>query len=114
MSLRWRATGGELLCAAKHEAQENDTYIDDNLHYQLSVELKIITPQADEHESGVWHWVNLWNELANERSISDRLLERIAELEILSTDLEAQLMDYATKVHQGANPSDSSPPAGGT
>jgi len=57
MSLRWRA-GGELLCAAKHEAQENDSYIDDKLHYQLAVELKVVIPQADERESGVWHWIN--------------------------------------------------------
>ena len=58
MSLRWRARGGALLCGAKHEALEDDTYIDDNLHYQLSVELKVVIPQADEHESGIWRWIN--------------------------------------------------------
>ena len=57
MSLRWRAKGGALLCAAKHGALGDDTYIDDHLHYQLSVELKVVIPQADEHESGVWHWI---------------------------------------------------------
>ncbi|KKM19064.1 hypothetical protein LCGC14_1659430 [marine sediment metagenome] len=56
MSLRWRRDGA-LLCAAKHEAQENDSYIDDKLHYQLAVELKVVIPQADERESGVWHWM---------------------------------------------------------
>ncbi len=96
MSLRWRASG-ELLCAAKHDAMENDTYIDDNLHYQLSVELKIIAPQADEHESGVWHWVNLWDELENERSISDRLMERIAELE-KSNAMALQIVEATQKL----------------
>ncbi|KKK73952.1 hypothetical protein LCGC14_2888650 [marine sediment metagenome] len=56
MSLRWRRASGELLCGAKHEAQENDSYIDNRLHYQLAVELRVVIPQADEHESGIWHW----------------------------------------------------------
>ncbi|KKL24454.1 hypothetical protein LCGC14_2415160 [marine sediment metagenome] len=57
MSLRWRKNGN-LLCGAKHEALEGDTYIDDRLHYELSVELKVVIPRDDEHESGVWHWIN--------------------------------------------------------
>ena len=57
MSLRWRRDGA-LLCAAKHDALEDDTYIDDRLHYQLAVELKVVTPQTDEHESGLWRWIN--------------------------------------------------------
>ena len=57
MSLRWRAHGGALLCAAKHEAKEDDTYIDDRLHYKLSVELKVVIPRDDESKSGVWNWV---------------------------------------------------------
>ena len=57
MSLRWRKSG-ELLCGAKYSALEDDTYIDDRLHYQLAVELKVVIPQADEQESGVWHWIN--------------------------------------------------------
>ncbi len=58
MSLRWRAHGGALLCGAKHEEVENDSYIDDNLHYHLAVELKVVIPRADEEESGIWHWIN--------------------------------------------------------
>lgn len=58
VSLRWRARGGALLCGAKHDALEDDTYIDDNLHYQLAVELKVVIPQDDEQESGIWHWIN--------------------------------------------------------
>ncbi|KKM21744.1 hypothetical protein LCGC14_1632340 [marine sediment metagenome] len=57
MSLRWRVNGA-LLCGAKCDAQENDTYIDDKLHYQLAVELRVVIPQDDEHESGLWHWIN--------------------------------------------------------
>jgi len=55
MSIRWRKTG-ELLCAAKCEEEEGDTYIDDRLHYQLSVELGVIEPNHDEKRTGHWHW----------------------------------------------------------
>lgn len=57
MSLRWRKDGA-LLCAAKHKAMRDDTYIDDRLHYKLAVRLKVVVPRADEAESGVWHWIN--------------------------------------------------------
>ena len=56
MSLRWRKNG-DLLCGAKTLPDESDTYIDDRLHYQLSVELKVVIPQEDEQRSGIWHWI---------------------------------------------------------
>jgi hypothetical protein len=56
MSLRWRLMTDLLLCAAKHHAQAGDCYIDDRLHYQLSL-IGAICPRADEHESGQWDWV---------------------------------------------------------
>ena len=56
MSLRWRKNG-DLLCGAKTLPDEGDTYIDDRLHYKLSVELKVVIPRADEWRSGVWHWI---------------------------------------------------------
>ena len=56
MSLRWRANG-ILRCAAKTLPEKNDTYIDDRLHYKLSVELKVVIPRDDEPRSGVWNWV---------------------------------------------------------
>ena len=56
MSLRWRRNG-DLLCAAKTLPYRNDTYIDDRLHYKLAVELKVVIPQEDEQESGVWRWL---------------------------------------------------------
>jgi hypothetical protein len=57
MSLRWRK-GGELLCAAKTEEEPGDTYIDDRLHYQLSVESRAIIADVDEAKNGRWHWVH--------------------------------------------------------
>lgn len=57
MSLRWRKTG-ELLCGAKSEPQDGDCYIDDRLHYELSVEQKCICPDKDEEKNGLWYWVH--------------------------------------------------------
>ena len=55
MSIRWRTTG-ELLCGAKSEPMEDDTYIDDRLHYELSVERGLLIPDDDEGVTGKWHW----------------------------------------------------------
>lgn len=55
MSLRWRCDG-TLVCGAKSEPRSCDAYIDDRLHYQLSQELKVIKPDQDEAENGLWHW----------------------------------------------------------
>jgi len=55
MSLRWRKNG-ELVCGAKSEPEPEDTYIDDRLHYELSVVQKVLIPEADEAESGKWKW----------------------------------------------------------
>ncbi len=54
MSLRWRLTG-ELLCGAKSRAMEDDCYVDDRLHYHLSL-TGVIEPDSDEKENGLWHW----------------------------------------------------------
>ena len=57
MALRWRNfCTGDLLCAAIHPEEPNDSYIDDALHYQLSVELAVIVPDTNEHDNGLWHW----------------------------------------------------------
>ena len=55
MSLRWRENG-ELICGAKSEMKFSDTYIDDRLHYQLSVILRAVVPDANEEENGLWYW----------------------------------------------------------
>lgn len=56
MSLRYRADG-RLLCAAKHPAEPDDAYIDDNLHYRLSVISRVIMADVNEEENGLWHWL---------------------------------------------------------
>ena len=56
MSLRWRKDG-RLLCGAKSEAEEGDTYIDDRLHYELSVLCDAVNPHEDEEETGLWGFV---------------------------------------------------------
>ncbi len=70
-----------------------------------------------------YDYIDLWDELANERSISDRLMERIAELEKtlsrakeLAIELQENyhVLGQSITAHLGANPFDSSPPAGGT
>lgn len=57
MALRIRKDG-RILCAAMHPAEDGDTYIDDGLHYQMSVERKVIvTEYMDQHKSnGQWWW----------------------------------------------------------
>ncbi len=57
MALRWRADG-RLLCAAKHPAENDDTYINDGLHYRLSVVARVIMADVNEEENGLWHWVH--------------------------------------------------------
>lgn len=57
MALRWRATG-EIVCAAKSESLKNDTYIDDRLHYMLSVTQKCLVADKNEEENGQWFWLH--------------------------------------------------------
>lgn len=59
MSLRWRKTG-EILCAAKSKEENGDTYINDRLHYELSVIQKTIIPDKNEENNGLWHWLHGW------------------------------------------------------
>lgn len=62
MAVRVRRDG-RILCAAMHPAESGDTYLDDNLHYKLSVELGVlVTERMDEggrggHAAhGQWWW----------------------------------------------------------
>jgi len=54
MSLRWRADG-RLICGAKSAEWLGDTYIDDRLHYHLSL-IGAIEPHDDEDATGLWRW----------------------------------------------------------
>lgn len=58
MALRIRKDG-RILCAAMHPAEEGDTYIHDGLHYQMSVEEKVIGTEPHEKHSqhGQWWWM---------------------------------------------------------
>ena len=56
MSLRWREDG-RLLCGAKSLSEKGDTYIDDRLHYQLSVLCGVVKPHEDEKKTGLWNFV---------------------------------------------------------
>jgi hypothetical protein len=58
MALRIRKDG-RILCAALHCEEVGDTYIDDNLHYEMSVLYRVIAcePMPKHAESGQWWWV---------------------------------------------------------
>lgn len=57
MALRIRKNG-RILCAAIHKKEVGDTYIDDELHYELSVVKKVlVTEYFDNHIlHGEWYW----------------------------------------------------------
>jgi len=57
MSIRWRKDGS-LVCAAMSSEKEGDCYIDDRLHYQLSVISKAIIADIGHESNGLWHWVH--------------------------------------------------------
>ena len=61
MSIRWRVNGA-LVCAAMSEAEEGDCYIDDRLHYQLSVISRAIVADPDHVTNALWYWVHDVNE----------------------------------------------------
>lgn len=58
MALRIRKDG-RILCAAMYAEEPGDTYIDDNLHYKMSCEFKVIgTEPMDIHKlHGQWWWL---------------------------------------------------------
>ena len=56
MGIRWRSTG-TLICASMSKPEEGDTYIDDRLHYQMSVISKCIVADEEHERNGLWHWV---------------------------------------------------------
>ena len=46
-----------MVCAALLPKEEGDTYIDDRLHYQLSIVSRAILADAEHETNGLWHWV---------------------------------------------------------
>lgn len=59
MAVRIRKDG-RILCAAMHQEESGDIYIDDGIHYHLSVEAKVLVTQTHEQHKnrGEWWWVN--------------------------------------------------------
>lgn len=62
MALRWRSDG-TLLCAARHPEESDDTYIDDRLHYELSINQRALMADPQEGVEGSefygrWYWVH--------------------------------------------------------
>lgn len=58
MAVRIRKNG-QIFCAVLSEALEGDCYIDDGLHYELSVKRKVlVTTDNDTHmkTGGEWWW----------------------------------------------------------
>lgn len=57
MALRIRKDG-RVLCAAMHEAEPGDTYLDDEIHYELSAKRRLlVTEPMDAHKlRGEWWW----------------------------------------------------------
>lgn len=66
MSLRIRSDG-RVLCAAMHEAEPGDVYLDDGEHYALSIEMGVLLTEPMELPEGVgrggharhgqWWWI---------------------------------------------------------
>lgn len=52
MAVRIRESG-EILCAAMHPALPGDSYIDDGLHYRLSVDIGVLVTEPMELPNGV-------------------------------------------------------------
>jgi len=55
MALRIRKDG-TILCAANTKAAEGDVYLDDNIHYHLSVLTKAIVASENHKEDNLWFW----------------------------------------------------------
>lgn len=58
MALRIRSDG-RILCAALSKPEDGDTYIDDGLHYQMSVIHRVIVTEPHEKHTqhGQWWWI---------------------------------------------------------
>ena len=67
MAVRIRKSG-EIVCAAMHPEEPGDTYLNDGLHYKLSVELKVLVaePMLRHARDGRWWWRN---EVPNDREV---------------------------------------------
>lgn len=57
MAVRIRKNREIIVCAAKSEPEDEDVYIDDAVHYVLSVEIGAMsTNSLDENGADLWHF----------------------------------------------------------
>ena len=57
MAVRIRKDGKTIVCAAKSKKQKGDYYIDDGLHYILSVEMGVLsTNKQDRNGADLWEF----------------------------------------------------------
>lgn len=57
MAVRIRADNKTIVCAAKSRKRKNDVYIDDGLHYVLSVELGVMSVYGyDSNGADLWEF----------------------------------------------------------
>jgi hypothetical protein len=57
MAVRIRKDG-RILCAAMHGKEDGDIYVDDGVHYHLSVERRVLVTESFEshYQHGQWWW----------------------------------------------------------
>lgn len=55
MAARVRSDG-TVVCAAMFPAEEGDIYIEDSLHYELTVELGLLEADPNHKVNGLWYW----------------------------------------------------------
>lgn len=55
MAVRIRKNG-QIFCAAMTESKVDDIYLDDNIHYILSVENKVLVTDNNHLKHGEWWW----------------------------------------------------------
>ena len=57
MAVRIRSDKQEIICAAKSRRRKGDIYIDDTLHYALSVEMEVLhTDKQDKNGADLWYF----------------------------------------------------------
>lgn len=54
MAVRIRKDRKTIICAAKSKPEEGDCYVDDDVHYVLAVEMKILHSHRDEGDT--WYF----------------------------------------------------------
>lgn len=89
MAIRWRKNG-TLLCAAQSEAEGDDTYINDRLHYQLTVISRALLPDPAHEVNARYHWVH-----------GTDFLRGVPEIEILGHEPAQPLEETPKEYDQG-------------